>query len=178
MRMSIAYPSEFLKDPRGSITVEFVAIVPLFVAALVVGFEFGRAFWAYDVLTRDVRASVRYMTRNAVTPPPYASNMCPVSAENIAQTGSPSDNADANKHFPWKGVAATFTCPSVAFEAVCVSQPLCGFNDDGRIVTMTATVPLTLALGDVMNRVLNLSGSARIAPFSLRVSYQSRYIGN
>ena len=171
MRVSAAYLHKFLKNGHGSMTVEFVAIAPLFIAALVIAFEFGRAFWAYDVITRDLRASVRYMTRNAGTPPPYASDACPVTAENIAQTGLPADNADANKHFPWKGAAATFTCPSVAFSAA-------NYNDDGRVVTMTATVPLTLALGNAINRVLDLSGSARIAPFSLRVSYQSRYIGN
>src|SRR5688572_7213513 len=115
MRKPVAYLNEILKNPNGSMAVEFVAFAPLLIAALVISFEFGRAFWAYDVITRDLRASVRYLSRNAANPPPYGSDVCPTTAQNIAQTGSPASGADANRHFPWKGVTATFTCPSVAF---------------------------------------------------------------
>lgn len=172
MRNRVAYLKEFLEDQKGSMTVEFVAFAPLLLAALVVSFEFGRAFWAYDVITRDLRGSVRYLTRNSATPPPYASDACPASAQNIAQTGSPTDGADANKHFPWKGVSATFACPSIAFSSA-------NYNDDGRVVTMTANVPVALSLGDVINRILSLSGTSSIdLVYTLTVSYQSRYIGN
>ena len=171
MRKRVASLNELLKNSTGSMTVEFVAFAPLLIAALVIAFEFGRAFWAYDVITRDLRASVRYLARNASTPPPYDSDVCPTTAQNVAQTGSPATGLDANRHFPWKGVTATFSCPSVPFTAT-------NYNDDGRVVTMTVTVPMALTLGDAINRVLGLSGAARIVPFSLRVSYQTRYVGN
>src|SRR6185295_11496153 len=104
MRKLVAYLTEVLKNPSGSITVEFVAFAPLLLATLTISFEFGRAFWAYDVITRDLRDSVRYLSRNAATPPPYAMDVCPDTAKNVAQTRSPVDSLDVNRHFPWKGV--------------------------------------------------------------------------
>ena len=177
MRNRVAYLSEFLESPKGSMTVEFVAMAPVLIAVLVVGFEFGRAFWAYDVITRDLRNSVRYLARNSVTPPPYGGNVCPASAQNMAQTGNPADGTDANKHFPWKGVAATFSCPvALAFTSA-------DYNVSGNVVTMTASVPVTLTLQDTINRVLNIrnlgqSDYALATTYTLNVSYQARYIGN
>src|SRR5688500_8597134 len=179
MRNRIAFLNEFRTDHRGSMTVEFVAFAPLLIAALVVSFEFGRAFWAFDVVTRDVRAGVRYLARNSATPPPYGSDDCPASARNVVETGLP-NGVDANKHFPWKGITtATFLCPSQTFDALCPSLNDCGLNDDGSVITMTATVPVSLSLMDVVNRLAGLSGSARIdVTYPLTVSYQARYIGN
>jgi hypothetical protein len=142
------------------------------IVALVLLFEFGRAFWAFDVVTRDVRAGVRYLTRNSATPPPYSLDACPASAQNVVQTGLPGVSADANKHFPWKGATATFVCSSEAFSGA-------DYNDAGRVVTMTATVPITLSLISIINNLLGLSGGSQVAGnYSLNVSYQSRYIGN
>ena len=185
MRRAVAYLNELLKNRSGSMTVEFVAFAPLLLASLTLAFEFGRAFWAYDVVTRDVRAAVRYLTRNSVNPPPYTST-CPASAENVAQTGLPGDSADANKHFPWKGASATFQCVSVTFDALCPSLNDCGLNDDGSVVTMTATVQVTLPMIGVLNNLAEWVGSLAGQPanssigvtYPLKVSYQARYVGN
>ena len=172
MRSQVAYLSEFLKNPKGSMTVEFVAFAPVLIAAMVVSFEFGRAFWAYDVITRDVRGAVRYLTRDSTAQPPYAGNVCPQAARYIAQTGSPTDGAEGSKHFPWKGVTPTFQCLSVAFTGA-------NYNDAGHVVTMTATVPVTLTLQAVINRFLNMGGTASLPlTYPLTVSYQARYAGN
>jgi len=160
-------------------TVEFVAVVPLLLGALVLSFEFGRAFWAYDVITRDLRAAVRHLSRDASITPPYTSDACPASAQNIAQTGSPTDSANANKHFPWKDVSATFACPSTSFSGT-------QYNDSGQVVRMTASVPVTLSLLTFLNthlvflnNKLNQPSSVVIPiSYSLSVTYQSRYIGN
>ena len=44
----------FFRDCSGAMTVEFVVITPILLAAMVFAFEFGRGLWAYDVMTRDV----------------------------------------------------------------------------------------------------------------------------
>jgi Flp pilus assembly protein TadG len=174
----VAYLTEFLKNPKGSMTVEFVAFAPLLIAALVVSFEFGRAFWAYDVMTRDVRAGVRYLSRMSTPPSPPN---CPTAAQNIAQTGLHDSGLDANKHFPWKGVSATFTC------TVARTFTAANYNDAGQVIAMTATVPVTLSLLQVLDRLIEwtslLSGQTVNStlgdnPYTLTVSYEARYIGN
>jgi Flp pilus assembly protein TadG len=163
MRKPGAYLNEFLKDLRGSMTVEFVTFAPLLIAALVVSFEFGRAFWAYDVVTRDLRAAVRYLSRA----PSYSSGS-KTQAEALAKTGTPTGTT---LHFPWTN-SATF---AYVEPAIITGQ----YNDDVRVFTMTANVPVTLSLVDFMNRFLSLSGGAAIATnYTLSVSYQARYIGN
>jgi Flp pilus assembly protein TadG len=173
----VASLSEFLRNRNGSMAVEFVAFAPLLIAALIVSFEFGRAFWAYDVVTRDVRAGVRYLARSPTAPSPPN---CPTAAENIAQTGLYTSGLDANKHFPWKGVTATFTC------TVARSFATPDYNDAGQVITMTANVPITLTLLQVLNRLSQWVGSvahqsagpAIPTSYSLTVSYEARYIGN
>src|SRR5688500_15419246 len=103
MRSRVVYLFEFLKGPNGSMTVEFVGFAPVLIAALIFSFEFGRAFWAYDVITRDLRGAVRYLARTSAD---CATNTAyRVAAENIAKRGV----ADTSQvvHFPWAG-AATF----------------------------------------------------------------------
>ena len=173
MRNRFAYPNEFLENQNGSMTVEFVTIAPLLIAALVFSFEFGRAFWAFDVLARDVRAAVRYMARDTAAIPPYADNTCPDAARYIAQTGSPkaADFTQANKHFPWKGVPEAdlgFSCPVARL----ITVP--EYNDSGSVVRMEVSVPLTLSLIQFINRV----SGASIPSYPLTVSYEARYIGN
>lgn len=163
MRRLAAYLTEFLRNSKGSMTVEFVTFAPMLIAALVISFEFGRAFWAYDVVTRDLRAAVRYLSRA-----PAYSSATKTAAENVAKTGTPNGTA---LHFPWTN-SATFGYSEVNFSTTL-------FNDVGHTFTMTANVPVSLSLLDFINRVLNLSGGGALATnYSLSVSYQARYIGN
>jgi Flp pilus assembly protein TadG len=151
-------------------TVEFVMFAPIMIGALVVSFEFGRAFWAYDVVTRDLRAAVRYLSRA-----PAYSSTTKTQAETVAKTGTPTGTT---LHFPWTNTATfTYTEPAIITGL---------YNDDVRVFTMTANVPITLSLLDAMNRLWSwtnsLSGQTATTSvpisYSLSVSYQSRYIGN
>jgi Flp pilus assembly protein TadG len=169
--MSTGRVQKFLRDGSGSMTVEFVVLTPLLLSALVFSFEFGKGLWAYDVITRDVRAGVRYISRDSTVPTPPPAG-CPTSAQNIAQTGSPTDATDANKHFPWKGVTSTFTCTATNFTTA-------DYNTNGQVVTMTASVPVTLTFLGFLNSVLSLTGGSVIpTTYPLSVSYQARLIGN
>ena len=140
-------------------TVEFVAMVPVLVLALVVGFEFGRALWAYDVITRDVRAAVRYLSRAT----PYDAT-AKTQATNVAKTGSPSGTT---AHFPWTN-AATVTYSETAFTTA-------NYNVNGNVKTATASVPVAVSMLGVLNTFRPSSVSTS---YTLVVSDQARWIGN
>jgi Flp pilus assembly protein TadG len=150
---------KFGGDRRGSMTVEFVLLIPILVGALIFGFEFGRALWAHDVLTRDVRAAVRYLSRAA----PYGTAE-KNQATAVAKTGSPSGTST---HFPWTaGASVVYSeTPFYATE----------YSVDGIVITATATVPVTLSLMSVFD---SLSGETITANYTFVVSDQARWIGN
>jgi Flp pilus assembly protein TadG len=150
---------KFAHDPLGSMTVEFVAMVPVLVLTLVVGFEFGRALWAYDVMTRDVRAAVRYLSRTN----PYDAT-AKTQATNVAKTGTPDGTT---LHFPWTN-AATVTYSETAFTTA-------NYSVNGNVITATATVPITLSMLTVLNR---FRSSAAATSYTLVVTDQVRWIGN
>ena len=161
---------KLIVDASGSMTVEFVVLVPLLLAALVFSFEFARALWAYDVMTRDVRAGVRYLSRASTS----CGSAAETNAENIAKTGL-INGTDADAHFPWKGVSPTFDCTSVAFSSA-------NFNQDGSVITMTAHVPVALSFMSFLNTVTGLTGLSGQQPlntsYTLAVADQARFLGN
>lgn len=149
----------FANDHRGSMTVEFVAMVPVLVLTLVVGFEFGRALWAYDIITRDVRAAVRYLSRTN----PYDAT-AKTQATNVAKTGSPSGTT---LRFPWTN-AATVAYSETAFTTA-------NYSVNGNVITATATVPISLSMLTVLNR---FRSSTVATSYTLVVTDQVRWIGN
>jgi hypothetical protein len=159
--MKIAAPLRtFLPDNSGSMTVEFVATVPLLLAALLFSFEFGRALWAYDVVSRDVRDAVRYLSRAPAANTPQAQCL----AMTGVPAGSPPGCNGNPMHFPWTA-AATFPAVSP------ISFSSADFNQNGTVITIAASVPLTLSFPSF----------ARIGSgytVSLVVSDQARRIGS
>lgn len=138
-------------------TVEFVATMPVLLSALVIAFEFGRALWAYDVVSRDLRAAVRYISR---APLPITSTYI-TNAENVAKTGATSGGT---AHFPWAGNGSATV--SVNTAALTFSEP--NFNRAGSVVSITASVPMTLTL---------LSFVGLGSGYTLTVTSQGRLIG-
>ncbi len=163
-----AWVRELLKTTTGSMTVEFIAVMPLLIATLGFTYEFGRGFWAYDVMSRDVRAAVRYLSRTY----PY-DNTNKGYAINLAKTGVPTGGTN---HFPWgapwsstPGNCATFVCVQTE------SPPnftIGNFNETGIVFSVTGTVPLNVYFLTPLQRLgINTS-------YTLRVTDQARYIGN
>lgn len=155
----------FLRDRRGSLTVEFVALTPMLLTALVFSFEFGKALWAYDVITRDVRAGVRYLSRVPVYDATSRGEAENVVTRGITGTTTP-------KHFPWG--SETFAYSSANFTTA-------EYNTNGQVVTMTANVPVSLPFLAFLNSMVALSGgSPSNIPrnYTLSVSYQARLLGN
>ena len=156
----------FARDPRGSVTVEFVATIPLILAALVFSFEFARALWAYDVMTRDVRGALRYLSR---APSSYTDQAACLAMTGIP-TGSPPACGGNAKHVPWDN-SSTF--PAV----VPVTFSGSNFNEAGSVLTMQANVPLSLTFFAFLNWVTGGQTSLSTT-FTLSVSDQIRWIGN
>jgi Flp pilus assembly protein TadG len=162
--------TEFRKKTTGSITVEFVAMLPVLLGALGFSYEFGRAMWAYDVMTRDVRASVRYLSRlprpPSVTYPPF-DNSAKTNAINVAKTGVPSGGTT---HFPWGAPWSTCNpCVTVGAET---NFAIGNYNENGFVFSVTGAVPLSLYfLGFLDGFGFNTS-------YTLTVTDRARYIGN
>lgn len=77
----------FARDERGSITIEFVVMLPLFLAALAFTFEFGRVFVAHQGTVNNVRSAMRYLSRSDL------SGNDVTAATNIVRTGVPAGGA-------------------------------------------------------------------------------------
>ena len=150
----------FLRNCSGAMTVEFVVITPMLLAAMVFAFEFGRGLWAYDVMSRDVRAGVRYLSRATNNLP--VNGTCPAAATTLVTNGT-----DADAHFPWTDGMPQFTCNETAFPT--------GFNQSLEVVTMQAQVPVTLSFLDVLNRI---TGTGLATSYTLQVQDQARLVGN
>ena len=159
----------FFKDQAGSLTVEFVALTPMLLVALIFAIDFGRELWAYDTIVRDLRTAVRYLSRT--------SNDCGAStaayrtqAESLAKCSATSCGTS---HFPWNNGTPTFSYSSASF-----STP--AFNENASVITMTANVPVTLLTSQFVsffNKYTSSSGNLDTNP-TLSISYQARCIGN
>ena len=152
----------FTRDCTGSLTVEFVALTPMLFVALIFAIDFGRTLWAYDTVVRDMRAAVRYLSR--------ASGDCSTNrteAENFAKTGLTSGGT---AHFPWNNGTPTFSYISTNFTTA-------QYNVAGTIITMTASVPVTI-LASGFQTFFNKYTTGTITAPTLSVSYQARCIGN
>ena len=169
MRGGTSFLRNFIAGRSGSMTVEFVVLSPLLLLALAFSFEFSRALWAYDVVTRDVRAGVRFVSRESAAPTPPN---CSTASQNFMLTGDTSTNADASRHFPWKGVTPTFTCNIATFNS--------GFSAPVSVVTLRADVPINLSFLRVLDAFSHTSfcTTPSNCPLTLSVSDQTRFIGN
>jgi Flp pilus assembly protein TadG len=116
------------------VTVELVAMTPVILVALVFSFEFGRALWAYDVMTRDVRDATRYLSR-------YNGDIA-VNGATLGQTVAETGSATGTQlHFPWNTGTAEFDIGMNSVNGVTVYR-------------LTASLPVNLSLLEAMNSFL------------------------
>jgi Flp pilus assembly protein TadG len=170
MRRGSTSISEFLRDPSGSLTVEFIAVTPMLLIALIFGIDYGRELWAYDTVVRDLRSAVRYLQRAELD----CSNTdsAQTNAKNLAQYGNTAGSG--SKHFPWNNGTATFTIDNTSTFSVS------NYNVSGTLVTMTANVPVNLLgsqFGTFFTKYTGSSGNLATSQ-TLTVAYQARCIGN
>ena len=161
--------SNFFSDRRGSITVEFVIVLPLMLSALVFIFELGRAFLAYEIVSHDIRAAIRYLSRAETVDFTNTSGGYVQSAKNLAQTGSASVTANCPASYPASG-STNCHFPWTSSSQIDVSTTSSGnFNVDGVVVYMKASVPMNLSF-------LGFIGAQ--TAYTLTVDDTAQYIGD
>ena len=130
----------FVKDPSGSITVEFIAVLPMILGVLALSYELGRGLWAQQVVTKDVRDAARYLSRMSKTVP-AAGDATLTAARSLACKGTL--DGTGTTHFPWTNCAAQLTVNTVQS----FSTP--NYRVSGSILQVRADVPLTLTFLNV-----------------------------
>lgn len=146
----------FAKNQRGAITVEFVAILPMLLAALAISYEFGRCLWAQQIVTKDVRDAARYLSRQQA---PLTAGV-KSQAQNLAQTGQTSGGT---MHYPWTAAnQVTVTDPYLTFSSS-------AFRVSGTVVQVEGNIPFTISFLSFLH--INTS-------VTLKAASQVRVIGN
>ena len=162
------------RDVEGSATVEFVIVMPVLLTALVFTFEFGRALFAYEVITSDVESAVRYISHVPSSQCSALSGNDITNAQNLAQcaalptSGSPT--TCTTPHFPWNSSsAATLSVTNAQSFSQFDSNGNVIFDTSGNVVQVKAAVPLSLTMLGYMG--INTA-------YTLVVSDQARCMGN
>ncbi|MBN9587529.1 MAG: hypothetical protein BGN85_05630 [Alphaproteobacteria bacterium 64-11] len=169
MRKILRFAQIFARDTDGSMTAEFIIAMPVLFTALVFAFEFGRALFAYEVITSDVEAAVRYISHVPIAQCQAPSGADVINAQNLAKcaelpTSGAASVACTDYHFPWNSSAgATLSVTNAG------SFSSANFNTDGSVVQVKAQVPLTLAMLGYMG--INTA-------YTLVASAQARCMGN
>lgn len=149
----------FAKDNRGLITVEFVCVLPMILAAMYFVFEFGRAFWAYEVASQDVRSAVRYLSRAEQVDFTNTGGGYILKAENLAKTGTA--DASSSMHYPWTA-SSTISVSTTAFSDS-------DYNVNGSVITMAASIPITLSF---------LAFIGANTDYTISITDNAQYIGD
>jgi Flp pilus assembly protein TadG len=123
----------FFRNRKGSITVEFVATLPIIVAALAFSYEFGRCLWAQQIATKDVRDAARYLSRQQAP----LTGTVKTQAQNLTVTGQVTGGT---AHFPWS-----------ASTQVAIADPYATFSGPPNIrvavsvIEVRGTIPLQIS---------------------------------
>jgi hypothetical protein len=117
----------FLRASDGAITIEFVVMFPLIVAALAFSFEFGRIILAHHTVVNNVRSAMRFLSR--VDDPVARFN----EVEEIVCTGRPSGGTRPN----WMGTCTVPPATQTAFSDA-------DFRESGQVLHLEAQVSIPL----------------------------------
>lgn len=149
----------FAKENQGLITVEFVCVIPLILAALFFVYEFGRAFWAYEVASQDMRTAIRYLSRAESVDFTNTTGGYILKAQNLAETGT--TDASDSMHYPWTA-SSSISVSTAAFTNA-------NYNVNGSVITMTASIPMTLSF---------LAFIGVSTDYTMSISDTAQYIGD
>lgn len=142
------------KSPEsGNAIIEFLCILPIFLGALAISFEFGHGLWAHQIVTKGVHSAARFLARVPLT----SANL--TYAQNLARTGSVTGTA---VYFPWSA-GATVTINQHALD-----YSNSNFRTSGSVIEIEAKVPVTLTM---------LSFFGMDTAITLDVKDQSRWVG-
>lgn len=126
----IGKSNRFLRAADGAITIEFVVMFPLIIAALAFAFELGRVIIAHHTVVNNVRSAVRYLSRSDL------SDARIEQARQIVRTGKPSGGAEP----AWmSGATVTVTPAQSTFSDA-------DFRVSGQVSRIQASVPVPLLI--------------------------------
>ena len=154
MNKLLRFLKAFFTDCGAVVTVEFLIGLPLLFGAFVMAYEFGRALWAFDAMTSDVEAGLRYLTHTQA----QASDI--TAATNLVETGSITGTTLKN---PW-----SWAVPSPTINVT--TSTVNGLNQSITVVTMSTLVPVTLPFLDFIKV---MTGQSVPLTLNLRVSDQA-----
>lgn len=171
-------PGQFIRifgrDGGGSTTVEFVIVMPVLLTVLVFAFEFGRALFAYEVMTSDVESAVRYISHVPLAQCSLLSGNDVTNAQNLAEcavlpTSGTTPVACTTPHFPWNSSStASLSLTNQSYSATDSNGNVI-YDTAPKIVQVQAQVPLTLSMLGYMG--INTA-------YTLVAADQARCIGN
>jgi Flp pilus assembly protein TadG len=165
-RASSSLLGRFLRDDGGGVTVEFVATLPMMLAALAVVFEFGRGLWYHHVVTKGVRDAARYAARY------------PAPGTDCTALDEDADFLERVRRVALSGEPDGTTSPAFWTNLGMVTVQMAGSALDLRVpgactVTVRAEVPHNLAL------LTAFSGFWEVDPgITITVQDQARYVGD
>lgn len=153
----------FARDENGLVTIEFVVMIPLFLAVLAFSFEFGRVFVVHHGIVNNARSAARYLARasiagNCVKP---AAMSCIDRARMIVRTGK-LDGVEADAP-AWLPASAVVITPAYS------TFTSANFREAGQTlrIDVRATYPL-----DIFG-----FAAAGFTGIRLRIVEDERYIG-
>lgn len=93
MKERARYRKRLLCAQDGSLTVEFVVMMPVLLAGLAFAFEFGRLMIAHHTTVNNVRSATRYLSRAELSLVEDAGSTVRTQVDNIIRTGVPAGGA-------------------------------------------------------------------------------------
>lgn len=156
----LASAARFARDENGSAPVQFIFIIPLYVAVLALVSDFGGALWNQQALQQSLGGAARLLSRAPLNDAGDAIADAYVDrAKSLALTGS---IAGATPQYAW------WTRSDSISVAISADDPSAETNLDVgfRVVTITASVEielpfLSIFVGDYSDVTLQAAESAR-----------------
>jgi Flp pilus assembly protein TadG len=165
MTSSLNLLLRLVRCTSGSATLEAALVMPLAIALMAGGVEFGRVYSAASTADKSMRAAARYLARipcatvspaGICTAAPAICDWGLTNAKNLAVYGNLAGTGNA-LIASWSTSSVTLTLPSD-----------CGALPNPTIIQLTATVPFTA----IMLSAVGLSNT-----ITMNVQHEERWIG-
>ena len=156
---------QFARDDQTGVTVEFVATLPMILAALAIVFEFGRGLWYHHIVTKGVRDAARYAARYPAPPGTICENLddaLRARTQRVALSGTP--DGTTSPIFWTNPETVTVNTKEITYDPP-LRTPACQ-------VTVRADVPYNLTL------LTAFSGFWHVDPITIIVQDEARYAGD
>lgn len=134
----------FLRAEDGSLTIEFVVMMPVLLAGLAFAFEFGRLMIAHHTTVNNVRSATRYLSRADLALVENTGSTVRTQVDNIIRTGVPTGG-----ELPaWVNDADDITIVVTPAQATFSDAD---FRDNGQVLRVQTTVNFRFLIFQFIN---------------------------